>query len=104
MEVSNLLIGVFLIILGVVVKHFKLYFLIAGYNTMSEADKEKVDIERVATLLRNVMVFMGLALILLGLASSYMDTPEIADYLFFPIIIGGVIYLIVKSNSKAYKK
>jgi hypothetical protein len=104
MEVSNLFIGVFLIIVGVVVKHFKLYFLIAGYNTMSEADKEKVNIEKVATLLRNVMVFMGLALILLGLASSYNDKPEIADYLFFPIVIGSVIYLIVKSNSKAYKK
>ena len=104
METSNIFIGIFLIILGVVVKHFKLYFLIAGYNTLSKADKEKVNIEKVATLLRNVMIFMGSSLILLGLTTTYTQNIEIVDYLFFPIVVGSVIYLIVKSNSKAYKK
>jgi len=104
MDLSFLIVGIFLILLGIAVKHFKLYFLIAGYNIMSKEDKEKVNIEKVATLLRNVLVVMGLALILLGLASSYLENPEIANYIFFPVVIGSVIYLIVKSNSKAYKK
>ncbi len=104
METSYIYIGIFLILLGIVIKHFKLYFLIAGYNTMGKADKEKVNIEKVATLLRNVLVFMGLSIIFLGFAGSYMENPEIASYTFFPIVIGSVIFLLVKSNSKSYKK
>jgi predicted tellurium resistance membrane protein TerC len=104
METSYIYVGIFLILLGIAIKYFKLYFLIAGYNTMSKADKEKVNIEKVATLLRNVLVFIGTTMIILGFASSNMENPEIADYLFFTIAIGSIIYLLVKSNSKAYKK
>ncbi len=71
---------------------------------MNKVEKEKVNIEKVATLFRNVLVFMGMSIILLGFASPYMENPEVIRYLFFPIVIGSVIYLVVKSNSKAYKK
>lgn len=104
METSYIYVGIFLILLGILIKHFKLYFLIAGYNTMSKAEKEKVKIEKVAVLLRNVLIIIGLSMILLGFANSYMENPQVANYLFFPIVIGSVIYLLVKSNSKAYKK
>ncbi len=104
METSYIYVGIFLILLGVAVKYFKLYFLIAGYNTMSKAEKEKVNIEKVTTLLRNVLVFIGLTMILLGFVSLFMEDSRIASYVFFPIVIGSVIYLIVKSNSQAYKK
>ena len=101
---SFIYIGIFLILLGIVIKHFKLYFLIAGYNTMSKAAKKNVNIEKVATLLRNVLFFMGLSIILLGVASPYLENPEIASCIFFPIVIGSVIFLLFKSNSKTYKK
>ncbi|SRX52380.1 DUF3784 domain-containing protein [Aequorivita sp. CIP111184] len=104
METSYIYVGIFLILLGILIKHFKLYFLIAGYNTMSKVEKEKVKIEKVAVLLRNVLVIIGLSMILLGFANSNMENPQIANYLFFPIVIGSVIYLLVKSNSKAFKK
>lgn len=104
METSYIYVGIFLILLGLAVKYFKLYFLIAGYNTMSKAEKEKVTIEKVTTLLRNVLVFIGLAMILLGFVSSFLEDSSLASYVFFPIAIGSVIYLIVKSNSQAYKK
>ncbi|MEH6763547.1 MAG: DUF3784 domain-containing protein [Aequorivita antarctica] len=104
METSYIYVGIFLILLGILIKHFKLYFLIAGYNTMSKAEKEKVKIEKVAVLLRNVLIIIGLSMILLGFANSYLENPHVANYLFFPIVIGSVIYLLVKSNSKAYKK
>lgn len=104
MDTSFLLIGISIILLGIAVKHFKLYFLIAGYNTMSKEDKEKVNIEKVAALLRNVLIIIGLAIILLGVAYSYLENPEIANYIFYAVIFGSVIYLLIKSNSKAYKK
>jgi len=103
MDLTYVYAGIFLVLLGIAIKYFKLYFLIAGYNTMSKADKEKVKIEKVATLLRNVLVIIGLALILLGFAISFMENPEIAKYIFYPVVFGSVIYLLVKSNSKAYK-
>lgn len=104
METSYIYIGIFLILLGIVVKHFKLYFLIAGYNTMSKTEKEKVKIEKVATLMRNVLAFMGIATIAMGFANSYFENPEIVNYIFFPIIIGSVVFLLIKSNSSEYKK
>ena len=40
-----------LVLLGLMVDRFKLYFLISGYNTMSKAKREKVDIAQVARLM-----------------------------------------------------
>ena len=37
-------IGVLFLVMGVMIKHFKWYWLIAGYNTMSKEQKKKVDI------------------------------------------------------------
>lgn len=104
METSYVFLGIFFIVLGIVVKHFKLYFLIAGYNTMSPEEKKKVNIEKVATLMRNVFLFMGLSIILLEFASNYFENSEISSYLFFPIVFGSVIFLLIKSNSSEYKK
>lgn len=51
-------------LIGIGIKYFKWYFLIAGYNTMSKKQKEKVDIEGLAYLMGNFMIF--LALLILG--------------------------------------
>lgn len=71
---------------------------------MSKAEKEKVNIEKVAILLRNVLVFLGIATIAMGFITSYFENAEIENYIFFPIIIGSVIFLLIKSNSSAYRK
>jgi hypothetical protein len=42
-------IPIIFILLGILIKYGKMYFLIAGYNTMSKAEKEKVDIKGIAT-------------------------------------------------------
>ncbi len=41
----------FLLVLGLLVHAFKLHFLISGYNTMSKARREKVDVRKVARLI-----------------------------------------------------
>jgi hypothetical protein len=104
MDISYLIMGIFFILLGFAIKHFKFYFLIAGYNTMNKEEKAKVNIEKVATLMRNVLVFLGLTMVILGFASSLMENPGIVSYIYIPIVLGSVIYLLVKSNSSAYKK
>ena len=50
---SSFLIGVILIICGFLVK--KHPNLIAGYNTLSEDDKEKVDIENLSLMMKRAL-------------------------------------------------
>lgn len=47
-------IAILFIILGILIKYGKMYFLIAGYNTASKEEKEKVDVKGIATVFRNV--------------------------------------------------
>lgn len=71
---------------------------------MSKDEKKKVKIEKLATLLRNFLVFVGVVIIILTLVDYYFEATQLIDYLFFPLVIGSVLYLIVNSNSSAYKK
>ena len=66
-----LITAILFIVFGILIKYGKMYFLIAGYNTMSKEEKEKYDIERIATVFRNVMFGMGFMIIL---RSSYCET------------------------------
>ncbi len=43
--------GITFFLIGLLVHHYKMYFLIAGYNTMTREQKEGVDIERLARLM-----------------------------------------------------
>lgn len=104
MDQVYLYLGIFLILLGIAVKHFKLYFLIAGYNTMDKKEKEKVKIEKLATLMRNFLIFLGITIVAIYFINLYYPNTNIVDYLFFPLVIGSVLYLIVKSNSSTYIK
>lgn len=100
---SFIYLGIILILLGIIIKQFKLYFLIAGYNTMAKEEKAKVKIEKVAVLLRNVLVFLGLSMVLIGMVAPYFQNPKQINYLFFGIVIVSMVFLLVKSNSAAYK-
>ena len=60
MITMNLIVGGFLILMGFLVKKFP--DMIAGYNTMSEAQKKNVDIEGLSSMMRNALILMGLLL------------------------------------------
>ena len=44
-----ILTAIIFIILGIIIKYGKMYWLIAGYNTMPKEEKEKYDIEGIAS-------------------------------------------------------
>ena len=90
-------------VLGVAIKNGKMYWLIAGYNTMSKEEKAKVDIEGIATLFRNVMFVMALAISLLYIATLVYDNPKVESVGTSFIVVVGVLYLIIRSNSSKYK-
>lgn len=102
-SLPHIFIGIFLILLGVLIKHAKWYFLIAGYNTMPKEQKESYDIEGIATLFRNVMFYMGGVLIIGSILSKWTGNTSLETAVFFIAIIPGVIYLLAKSNSDKYK-
>ncbi|WP_231961659.1 DUF3784 domain-containing protein [Urechidicola croceus] len=81
-----------------------MYFLIAGYNTMSTEDQKKYDIEGIATLFFRVMIGMALVLIVGFLISKQLEIPKIENISIIVAIGIGLPYLLIKSNSKKFKK
>jgi len=96
-------IPIIFIILGILIKYGKMYFLIAGYNTMSKAEKEKVDIKGIATVFRNAMFGMATIMILGYFMSEKLENPNIQSVTFFGALMIGIPYLLIKSNSKKYR-
>ncbi|GAB5555230.1 MAG: hypothetical protein Sapg2KO_48210 [Saprospiraceae bacterium] len=96
--------AILFILLGASIKYGKLYFLIAGYNTMSAQEQEKYDIEGIATVFWQAMLGMGLLLIMGQIIANYLAIKDLEFALFFVTIIAGIAYLLVKVNSDKYKK
>jgi len=96
-------IAILFIVLGILIKYGKMYFLIAGYNTMSKEEKEKYDIEGIARVFRNVMFGMGFIIFIGILVAKWLENPEIENYFVLASVIIGIPYLLIKSNSKKYK-
>lgn len=92
------------IVLGILVKYGNMYFLIAGYNTMSKKKKAQYDINGIAAVFGNV--FFGMALIIISghLISQWLDNPDIEDIAFLGSLLIGIPYLLIKSNSDKYKR
>lgn len=99
----NIVVAILLILAAVAVKYGKMYNLIAGYNTMSPAEKAKINIEAVTTLFRNVFFTISGVLILAELLISYFEWPELGEYIQVPAILIGVIWILIRSNSKKYR-
>lgn len=95
--------AIIFIVLGILIKYGKMYFLIAGYNTMPREDKEKYNIAGIATLFGNVMFGMALIIITSYLITDLTENPNIQHYAFWASLIIGIPYLLIKSNSKKYK-
>lgn len=92
------------IVLGILIKYGKLYFLIAGYNTLPKEEKEKYDIEGISTLFRNVMFEMATMIFLGYFIEKITEIPHLLDYFFWASMIIGVPYLLIVANSKKYKR
>ena len=91
------------ILIGVLIKNFKLYNLIAGYNTMSAEKKATYNIDKIASLFRNVFFIMAFIIIVGYILTKFTEDKTFENCLFYTAMIIGIPYLLIKSNSKAYK-
>lgn len=96
--------AVIFVALGILIKNGKFYGLIAGYNAMSQEEKAKYKIEKIATLFRNVMFVLAAIIIIGYIISKQLEDKKIGFYTIIITTIIGITYLLIKSNSKAYKK
>jgi hypothetical protein len=83
--------GLFFIVLGFLVKAFP--NLIAGYNTMSKKQKEKVDIEGLSIFMRNGLIVIGLIVIIGYIALTSLGQHVSIDFFIPSVILIGVVFL-----------
>ena len=96
-------IAILFIIIGAGVKYGKAYFLIAGYNTLPKEEKEKYDIEGIATVFRNAFFAMALGLLIGYFLSDWINFPNFENIVAISCIVIGSTYLLIRSNSKKFK-
>ncbi len=96
--------AIIFVVLGIVIKYGKMYFLIAGYNTMSKEEKAKYDVEKIATVFRNVMFGMAIIFVAGYFLEKFTENPDIEIYAFWIAMALGIPYLLIKSNSESCKK
>jgi len=94
---SSLLVGIILIICGFLVKEYP--NLIAGYNTLSENDKKKVDIESLSSMMKRALIIIGALIIVMGLIMNFAKVKEHYGLLIIcSITILGIIVMIISAQ------
>ena len=93
--------GVILIICGFLVKAFP--NLIAGYNSLTESQKKRVDIQGLSTFMRNHLIILGILVILIGLIFKLMGYGQHVALLVSSSLIVIYVILIAILANKYYR-
>ncbi len=102
MDISILIVGFSMIGVGFLVKYAP--YLIAGYNTMPKSKKKNVDIEGLATFIRNGLITMGLAIIIGYYLFKWLGFISIANSMIPLITLIGIPVLLIKSQKFDHNK
>lgn len=102
MEMLNLIVGLFMIGIGFLVKSSP--DLIAGYNTMSKDNKKNVDIEGLSTFMRNGLITIGLSIIIGYYLFKWIGFKMIASSMLFIVTLVGVTILVIKAQKFDHNK
>jgi uncharacterized membrane protein HdeD (DUF308 family) len=94
---AETLTGIILIISGVLVKINP--NLIAGYNTLSESDKQKIDIKRLSTFIHNGLILIGAVSIISSITMYFLNVKESYRLMIIVgLIVLGVLYITINST------
>ena len=100
MLIGFIFMGFILIVIGLVVKQHP--NLLAGYNTMSDKKKKKIDIDRISIIARNIFVLMGAAAIDASIIMHFIEVSnKIQMNIISGIVVLGLVVLILWSNRVA---
>jgi len=103
MITSQILTSIILIICGFLVKKYP--NLIAGYNTMSSEEKEKVNIDAVSTFVKQLLIGLGLITLLIFCVLSLLQIKSETTLIINTVIIllGVFIGLFYLNTNKTFK-
>ena len=101
MDLISIGVGVFAILLGILIKHGKQYWLVAGYNTSSQKEKDKFNMDDYAVVMRNGLAIIGITLILSPIIGHIFDISPIFRLIELPIIAWAIIHM-MRSSKKYY--
>ncbi len=79
--------------LGLLIKYKKAYWLIAGYNTMSEENKKKVDVKNLGSFIANILFV--LAAIILVAGTMLIQKQIVFAGIAFALIVPVTIYTLI---------
>jgi len=96
MGLINLIVGLIFIALGFLVRVYP--GMLAGYNTMSAERKKNIDIEGLTRFMRNGLILMGLAIILLYLVLRWIDWSYLANMVIILVVLTGSVILFLTSG------
>ena len=93
--IINICVILFFIVMGFIFRAGKAYFLIAGYNTASKAEKEKIDPKKLSKYVGNLCLIFACCAALAFLGER-LRNPRLVNMGFFAFIAaaaGGIIYI-----------
>ena len=98
----HILTGVFLIVVGLLVKRFPM--LIAGYNTMPAEKKKNVDIAGLSSFMRRHLVIIGALWVLLAVVlnlTGQQDALPVVYVIYLPVY---VVWMLVRAQRYDHNK
>ena len=98
-----MILGVFLIVIGFVLTRWDWMQVIANYLSLSADDKVQYDVNKLAVLFRNVLLFMGATMISGELLAGFLSEEMVNSVFLWGAIITGVSYFTLKANSIGYR-
>lgn len=96
-------VAIIFILAGALVKFGKMYFLIAGYNTLPKEERKKYNAAGIATVMWNGLSGMAIIIILGHFATVWLNNPQIEVYAMFGALLMGMPYILIKANSGKYR-
>ncbi len=102
MEILNLIVGLFMIGIGFLVKSNP--DLIAGYNTMPKDKKKNVNIEGLSTFMRNGLIAIGLSIIIGYYLFKWIGFTIAANSMILIVTLVGVTILIINAQKFDHNK
>lgn len=90
------LVALLIFSLGLGIKYLKAYWLISGYNTMSQEKKKNVDVEGLGSFVGNFCFVLGAIILLGGLLIAF--GKAVIGSIIFALIFPASIYAIIKSQ------
>lgn len=106
MNIIQFITPIFLLILAIVISTGKANFLIAGYNTASQKEKESINEKALAKFMGKFLFVLGLIQLVVPVASileinNFTTILVWTNIIFFIVTIGGVIYM---NTGKRFQK